>query len=853
MLTGGFCMVDKAQIIRAVEIITRNSSDYVIEVRALPRDKGSVVGGYFKNKTKLAEEVERIDASEQYKGIYITLNPVRESLYAQSPDIIKPMRQLANDSDILKRMWLPIDFDPVRPSNTSSTDEEHLLAIQKAREVSEFMRHLNWPEPVLADSGNGAHLLYMISMPNTEDSTRLIERCLTTISALFSDDRVSIDRSVFNASRIWKLYGTCARKGESTAERPWRYAKIIDAPVKVLPLSKDTIKEFVELFDTRSQSAMYEKAPPTNAVVRLKVDAEEWIKSHGLEVHKTKTGKIGKIYVLRVCPMNPEHDDRSACIIQTAEGNTIFRCHHDHCKGYTMLDVLKKYGEYDSSTGATTRTVEVVSKGEALVTGKDGGPIVIRREDVTREARNGAIVFSPTRASEIITDKVYNMVTDKNGVMWVYNGRVYVPDTTTNMIGIYIDRIFNTVAGDMYNKNMKSETIEKIKARTYREDIEWNSNPNHFCVANGILDLKTGELLDFDSGAYLTLESPIVYDPDAKCQAIWDFLKTTLPTYGDILTVIDMFVMMSRAVASGYFAVLIGPGSNGKLTIEELMKAYVGKSNYSMVRIEQLDSQFARYDLINKRLLLNAEVENSRETTTWIKMIATGDELDAEVKHRHGRIKFKPFCFIVIDTNVGQRFEDNTYGLARRLIKLDFPYKFVDNPDPNNPNERKKDPYLQQKVTKPCEISGFLNVILKRAPHVIETGQVYRSRSGERMMMEYDLQANSHITFTDEFVQFTPNGKFMPTKEIYRMYTQYCNSINITPKKINILGRTISKHHHVSPIQGIYHGERCNGFMGISIDEESLNRFMSDMSTRKDPENVVDTVRSLFRDHVYRL
>ena len=76
--------------------------------------------------------------------------------------------------------------------------------------------------PVTGDSGNGAHLLYRIDLPNDEPATLLVRGCLAALDVLFSDDRVSVDTANFNASRIWKLYGTVSRKGDDTPERPHR-------------------------------------------------------------------------------------------------------------------------------------------------------------------------------------------------------------------------------------------------------------------------------------------------------------------------------------------------------------------------------------------------------------------------------------------------------------------------------------------------------------------------------------------------------------------------------------------------------------------------------------------------------
>jgi hypothetical protein len=96
--------------------------------------------------------------------------------------------------------------------------------------VREFLGARGWPASILADSGNGYHLLYRVDLLNDETSKDLLQRVLETLHHKFSDDRVSIDRTTFNASRISKIYGSMARKGSDMAERPHRLTSIREAP-----------------------------------------------------------------------------------------------------------------------------------------------------------------------------------------------------------------------------------------------------------------------------------------------------------------------------------------------------------------------------------------------------------------------------------------------------------------------------------------------------------------------------------------------------------------------------------------------------------------------------------------------
>jgi len=160
----------------------------VVEVRALTDQ--FTHSGYFSDHDALVRSVEPLDADGSVHGIYVTLNVVNPACSRAgrtgSRCGLGKKDSTTSDADILRRRWLPIDIDPLRPSGVSSTDEEHGLALAKADEIARWIAGLGFPDPVRADSGNGAHLLYRIDLPNDESATALVKAWLTTLSAFFS-------------------------------------------------------------------------------------------------------------------------------------------------------------------------------------------------------------------------------------------------------------------------------------------------------------------------------------------------------------------------------------------------------------------------------------------------------------------------------------------------------------------------------------------------------------------------------------------------------------------------------------------------------------------------------------------
>ena len=309
----------REEIRRAVALL----ADGVIEVRALA--DGVTHSGYFDDHEALARAVEALDADPAVAGIYVTLNTVNPALLARRANRIKMRLSRKDattaDADILRRRWLPVDIDPVRPSGVSSTDDEHDAALNAAERIAAYLKEQGFPAPVRADSGNGAHLLYRIDLPNDDPSTALVKGALATLDALFSNETVTVDTANHNAARIWKLYGTLSRKGDNTPERPHRRAKVLSAPGEIGVVPIERLQHLAGLLPR--------EAPKKKTGG---IDLAAWLADHGIAVRSTRPYQGGTLYVLAGCPFSSAHKD-GAFAIQFANGAVFAGCHHASCGG----------------------------------------------------------------------------------------------------------------------------------------------------------------------------------------------------------------------------------------------------------------------------------------------------------------------------------------------------------------------------------------------------------------------------------------------------------------------------------------------------------------------------------------
>lgn len=178
-------------------------------------------------------------------NVYFTLNPINPGVAFGRDDPNRVLAAghgaLAKDSDILRRRWLFIDADPIRPTDTSATDGEKVVAFELANDILAYLAGRDWPAPVMADSGNGYHLLYDVDLPADDDG--LVERVRKALAARFSTEAVKIDTNVYNPSRICRFYGTVTRKGDPTPARPHRQSRVIHVPDRLVPVPGGLIEE----------------------------------------------------------------------------------------------------------------------------------------------------------------------------------------------------------------------------------------------------------------------------------------------------------------------------------------------------------------------------------------------------------------------------------------------------------------------------------------------------------------------------------------------------------------------------------------------------------------------------------
>lgn len=320
----------------------------LVEIRIIDPTVKRTYSGYFTDVETLLQEVKKY----QHANIYFTLNVIDPACYSreQHDRIVTKPKSTTSDNEIIGRKWCLIDVDCEKPSDTNSSDEEKEMAKEVVNNVYKFLRDEGFEKPIVCDSANGYHLLLKQAMKSTPENTETMKKFLQVLDMYFSTDKVKIDCSTFNPSRICKLYGTYSRKGSDTKERPQRLSTILRVPqeVKVTPN-----EYFIKVAGYLPEP---EKKDRSNNYGRTTFDLDAFIAEHNIEVAKiVETPNFTK-YVLKSCPFNSAHQAPDSAVFKMRDGSFGFKCLHNSDGHYTFRDFRlhfqpnaydrKEYGDY---------------------------------------------------------------------------------------------------------------------------------------------------------------------------------------------------------------------------------------------------------------------------------------------------------------------------------------------------------------------------------------------------------------------------------------------------------------------------------------------------------------------------
>lgn len=110
------------------------------------------------------------------------------------------------------------------------------------------------------------------------------------------------------------------------------------------------------------------------------------------------------------------------------------------------------------------------------------------------------------------------------------------------------------------------------------EHSEWDANPYLFAVANGVVDLRTGQFREGQQSDLITLHSPIIYDATANCSTFDKFFDEIFLSREDLkrYALKALGYSLTGDVRERCLFIMWGSGNNGKSLLSNLIGYIMG-------------------------------------------------------------------------------------------------------------------------------------------------------------------------------------------------------------------------------------------------------------------------------------
>ncbi|MBJ8038109.1 DNA primase family protein, partial [Bacillus cereus] len=224
-------------------------------------------------------------------------------------------------------------------------------------------------------------------------------------------------------------------------------------------------------------------------------------------------------------------------------------------------------------------------------------------------------------------------------------------------------------------------------------------------VANGMVDLQTGQLRPHNRKVYLSKITNVTFDEQAKCPEWLKFLEQIFQGNQELMEYMQrlMGYSLTGEITEQIMVFLIGGGSNGKSTFINIIKDLLGdygkqaKSDTFIKKKETgANNDIAR--LVGSRFVSAIESEDGEQLSeTFVKQITGGEPILARFL-RQEFFEFIPEFKVFFTTNHKPVIKGVDEGIWRRIRLIPFNLQL--------PKE-KRDKKLSEKLS--LEMPGILN------------------------------------------------------------------------------------------------------------------------------------------------
>lgn len=221
-------------------------------------------------------------------------------------------------------------------------------------------------------------------------------------------------------------------------------------------------------------------------------------------------------------------------------------------------------------------------------------------------------------------------------------------------------------------------------------ESDFDRNPWLLPCANGVIDLKTGALRPGRPSDMMSRAIQVSYDPQADTSEWLNFIHEVsgAPSVGHFLQRLFGYAITGCSHEQ-YIAVFIGSGRNGKGVLFSCLASVLGPYyhviNPSMLTEQKMEpspnaASEHKFALMGKRVVVAGETKRGQNIDSGqVKALTGDDDIECRPLFRN-TVVFSPTHTLFLHTNHMPTGIGSEFSLIQRLLKIDFPYSYVDDP-----------------------------------------------------------------------------------------------------------------------------------------------------------------------------
>ena len=308
------------------------------------------------------------------------------------------------------------------------------------------------------------------------------------------------------------------------------------------------------------------------------------------------------------------------------------------------------------------------------------------------------------------------------------------------------------------------------------------ANPYVLNLKNTRLDIRSGECLEFSPDIIEFGRIPVIYDPSAYCSDLDKMLNRVFLGDREVINLFEELLGATLLKHNRYQKafLFLGKGSNGKSTILDLIRTFLGIGNYSTLSLEEVTGRFNKILLEHKYANIGDDIDNVtiKDTGTLKKMIA-GNSITVEDKGEKG-YSTELYATHIYSANEIPRSFDKTDGFYRRWLIIPFNARF-------SVHDEDYDPMIFDKITKPTALSYLLNIAIRGAQRLIRKGRFTEPQSVKDALEAYKADNSTVLSWIEDKELTDDYFLDKPRDVTYSEFADWCKVSGI--KASNITGK----------------------------------------------------------------